>query len=79
MSAGEKQGNKAGVLTSWKAEHRQCQQGRNSATEQRHLPTGEQRTGNVTRIETEQQSRGTHILESREQAMSAAEKQSNKA
>jgi len=38
-----------------------------------------QRTGNVSRRETEQQSRGTHILESREQAMLAGVKQSNKA
>jgi len=79
MSAGEKQSNTAEALTSWKAENRQCQQGRNRATKQRHLPTGKQRTGNVSRGETEQQNRGTYILKSREQVISAGEKQSNKA
>jgi len=79
MSAGEKQSNKAEVLTDWRAENRQCQQGRNRATKQRHSHPGKQRTGNVSRGETEQQSRGTHRLERKEQAMSAGEKPSNKA
>ena len=45
--------------------------GENKATKQRHLPTGEQRPGNFSRGKTEQQSRGTHRLNSRGQAISA--------
>ena len=41
-------------------------------SKQAETPTSwKQRTGNVTRGETKQQSRGTYQLESREQAMSA--------
>ena len=79
MSAGEKQRNQAEANTNWTSEIRQCQQGRRGATKQRHSHPGEQRPGNVSRGETEQLSRGTPILESRDQVMSAGEKQSNQA
>jgi len=46
---------------------------RNRATKQRHSHPGQQRTGNVSRGETGQQIRGSHILKSKEQAMSVRE------
>ena len=77
MLAGENLGSQVKPLTSWKAENRQCHQKRNRVTKQRHSHPGKQRTGNVTRGETEKQSRGTHNLVSRKQAMSAGAKHSN--
>ena len=77
ISAGEKQRNPAEANTNWRTETRQCQEGRRGLAKQRHLHTEEQRPGNVSRGDPEQQSRGAHILESRDQVMSAGEKQSN--
>lgn len=47
MSAGENNSNQAEALTSGNLD-RQCYQGRNRVTKQRHLPTREQGTSKVT-------------------------------
>ena len=51
--------------------------GQKRATKQRHSLPGKQRPDNVSREETEQLSADTHSLESRDQAISAEEKQGN--
>lgn len=56
MSAWEKQSNQVEALTFWEPEERQCQLKRSSATMQRHLPTGQQRTGNEKNEEGENRS-----------------------
>ena len=78
MSAKKKHSNQAETLTSWEAENRQCQQGRNR-TKQSDSHPGKQRARNVNWGKTEQQSREANMLEGRGQAVSPGEKQSNKA
>ena len=58
-------------LTSWRAEDRHHQQASNTARHSSHSHSGEQRTGIINRLQTQQGTAATHQLESRGQASSA--------
>src|SRR6266540_821625 len=57
-SAGAKESKQAEALTHWRGEDRQHEQGQKRASKQRHSPTGERRTGSISRSKREQASRG---------------------
>ncbi|KAI9452692.1 hypothetical protein BJY52DRAFT_1402580 [Lactarius psammicola] len=75
-SAGLKRSEARQSLTSWRAEDRRRQQVLNVARQGSHSPTGEPRTGVVSRLETQRGTAVTHSLESRGQASSAGLKRS---
>ncbi|KAH9054855.1 hypothetical protein EDB87DRAFT_1824953 [Lactarius vividus] len=75
-SAGWKHSEPREPLTSWRAEDRRRQQAGNTASHGSHSPTGEPRTGVVSRLETQRATGATHFLESRGQASSAGWKHS---
>ncbi|KAI9447335.1 hypothetical protein BJY52DRAFT_1228307 [Lactarius psammicola] len=75
-SAGLKRSEARQPLTNWRAEDRRRQQARNAARHGSHSPTGEPRTGVVSRLETQRGTAATHFLESRGQASSAGLKRS---
>lgn len=77
MSAGDRYGNQTQTLTSWKTEKKQHQLGKSISTKQRLSHPKKQRTGTVSRGETEQQSRETHRLKRTRQAISTGENHSN--
>jgi hypothetical protein len=52
------------------------QQARNTARQHSHSPTGEPRTGIISRLEAQQGTTVTHFLESQGQALSADQKHS---
>ncbi|KAN0131047.1 hypothetical protein V8E53_011180 [Lactarius tabidus] len=76
LSAGQKHSKAPQPLTGWRAKDRHCQQARNTARHHSHSPTGEPRTGIVSRLEAQQGTTATHILESQVQALSAGQKHS---
>src|SRR6266702_120004 len=63
-------------LTSWRAEDRRRQQPSNPASHSSHSLPGEPRIGVVSSLQTQRATAGTHQLESRGQASSAAFKRS---
>ncbi|KAH9000679.1 hypothetical protein EDB86DRAFT_3242436 [Lactarius hatsudake] len=73
-SAGSKRSETSQPLTNWRAEDRRRQQARNAARRRSDSPTGEPRTGVVSRLETHRGIEATHELESRGQALSADSK-----
>ncbi|KAH8979664.1 hypothetical protein EDB86DRAFT_3248286 [Lactarius hatsudake] len=75
-SAGFKHSESRQPLTSWRAEDRRRQQASNTANHGSHSPTGEPRTGVVSRLQTQRATAATHFLESRGQASSAGFKHS---
>ncbi|KAH9000531.1 hypothetical protein EDB86DRAFT_3135000 [Lactarius hatsudake] len=75
-SAGFKHSEPRQPLTSWRAEDRRRQQASNTASHGSHSPTGEPRTGVVSRLQTQRATAATHSLESRGQASSAGFKHS---
>src|SRR6266404_5778906 len=77
LSAGSKSSSPWKPLTSWRAKDRHCQQGQNPAHHKSYLPTGEPRTGIVSRVKIQLTMEATHSLESREQASSAGSKSSS--
>ena len=76
MSADQKYSKTSQPLTHWRGKDRHCQQARNTAGHHSHSLPGEARTGIVSRLETQQGTAATHILESQEQALSAGQKHS---
>ena len=70
-SAGFKHSKAWQSLTSWRAEDRHHQHASNTARHVSHSLAGEQRTGIISRLQTQQGMAATHQLESRGQASSA--------
>ncbi|KAH9051713.1 hypothetical protein EDB87DRAFT_1582210 [Lactarius vividus] len=75
-SVGWKHSEPRQPLTSWRAEDRRRQQAGKTASHVSYSPTGEPRTGVVSRLETQRATAATHFLESRGQASSAGWKHS---
>jgi len=75
-SAGLKSSSPQKPLTSWRAKDRCHQQGQNPAHHRNHSPTGEPRTGIISRVEIQLTMEATHLLESQGQALSAGLKSS---
>ena len=75
-SAGFKYSKTWQPLTGWRAEDRLHQQASNTARHGSHSLTGEQRTGIISRLQTQQGTVATHHLESTGQASSAGFKHS---
>ena len=75
-SAGLKHSKAWQPLTPWRAKDKHHQQACLTARHGSHSQTGEQRTGIISRLETQQGMAATHILESRGQASSACLKHS---
>ena len=71
LSAGLKHSMALQPLTNWRAEDSHHQQAWNTAKHSSHSPTGEHRTASISRLETQQGTAATHILESRAQPSSA--------
>ena len=63
-------------LTNWRVEDRHHQEASNTARHSSHSQTGEQKTGIISRLQTQQGTATTHRLESRGQASSAGLKHS---
>src|SRR6266404_1586920 len=76
-SAGSKSSSTQNPLTFWRAKDMHRQQGQNPAHHRTHSPTGEPRTGVVSRVEIQLTTEPTHILESRGHASSAGSKSSS--
>src|SRR6266404_3744042 len=76
-SAGSKSSSPQNPLTNWRAKDRCCQQGQNPAHHGTHSPTGEPRTGIVSKVKIQLTTEPTHILESQGQALSAGSKSSS--
>ena len=70
-SAGSKFSSPWKPLTSWRGEDRHHQQGQNPAHHRTHSPTGEPRTGVISRVQVQLTMKATHFLESQAQASSA--------
>src|SRR6267378_2994546 len=77
LSAGSKSSSPWKPLTDWRAKDRHCQQGQNPAHHGSHSPTGEPRTGIVSRVKIQLTMEATHFLESQGQALSAGSKSSS--
>src|SRR6267378_1339650 len=78
LSAGSKSSSPWKPLTAWRAKDRCCQQGQNPAHHGSHSPTGELRTGVVSRVKIQLTMEATHILEGGGgQALSAGSKSSS--
>src|SRR6267378_159756 len=77
LSAGSKSSSPWKPLTNWRAKDRHCQQGQNPAHHGSHSPTGEPRTGIVSRVKIQLTMEATHRLESQGQALSAGSKSSS--
>src|SRR6266404_1389914 len=77
LSPGSKSSSPQKPLTNWRAKDRHCQQGQNPAHHRSHSPTGEPRTGIVSRVKIQLTMEATHQLESQGQASSAGSKSSS--
>ena len=75
-SAALKHSKEEQPLTYWRAEYRHHQQASNTARHSSYSLPEEQRIGILSRLETQQGTAATHILESRGQASSAGLKHS---
>ncbi len=64
-------------LTYWGAKDRHCQQGQTPAHHGSPSPTGEARTGIISRVQIQLTTEATHKLERRGQALSAGSKSSS--
>ena len=71
LSAGQKHSKILQPLTYWRTRNRHCQQARNTPMHHSYSLSGEPRTGSFSRLETQQGTTATHILESQGQALSA--------
>src|SRR6266404_124558 len=67
--AGSKCSSPQKPLTSWRAKDRHHEQDRNPAHHGSHSPTGEPRTGVVSRVQNQLTTEATHGLESQGQAL----------
>ena len=73
LLVGQKHRNAPQPLTYWRAKDRHCQQARNTAMHQSHSHTEGSRTGFVRRLEAQQGTTATHMLESQGEALSAGQ------
>ncbi len=64
LSAGSNSSSPQKPLTPWRAKNRHCQQGPNLSHHRSHSPTGEPRTGIVSRVKIQLTIEATHRLES---------------
>ncbi len=76
-SAGCKSSSPQKLLTSWRVKDRHHQQGQNPAHHETHSPTGQPRTGIISRVKIQLTMESTHRLDSRGQVLSARLKSSS--
>src|SRR6267378_639397 len=76
-SAGCKSSSPPKPLTAWRAKDRHYQQSANPAHHGSHSPTGEPRTGVISRVQIQLTMEATHKLENQGQASSAGSKSSS--
>src|SRR6266404_5588071 len=77
LLAGSKSSPLQKPLTNWRAEDRHYQQDPNPAHHESHSPTGEPRTGIVSRVQIQLTTEATHQLENQGQVLSAGSKSSS--